>query len=49
MEEFSTQYVLNDSKSGDEEWSDWVKKAEKLGVGELTKIYNDAQKRFDAL
>ena len=44
--EFATKYILNNG--GEKEWNDWLKEAEKLGSKELEKIYNDAQKRFDA-
>ncbi len=44
--EFSTQYILGNG--GDKEWNEWLAKAEKLGYKEIEKIYNDAQKRYDA-
>ena len=44
--EFATKYVLNNL--GDKEWNEWLKKAENLGYKDLVKVYNDAQKRFDA-
>ena len=47
LEEFSTQYVLGNG--GDKEWNEWLGKLEKLGVSELKRIYNEAQKRYDAL
>ena len=47
IEEFSTQYVLGNG--GDKEWNEWLGKLDKLGVPELKKIYNEAQKRYDAL
>jgi putative aldouronate transport system substrate-binding protein len=46
MKEFATKYVLNNQ--GDKEWEEWLKKAEALGYEKLVKVYNDAQKRFDA-
>ena len=46
--EFYVQYIMNPS-SGDKEWNEWLKKAESLGVSQLEKVYNDAQKRYDAL
>lgn len=46
-EEFSAKYVLG-SETGDQAWENWLKKAESFNVDELTKITNEAQKRFDA-
>lgn len=46
-EEFAAKYVLG-TETGDEAWENWLKKAESLGVKELTEITNAAQKRFDA-
>ena len=46
--EFYVQYIMN-PKAGDKEWNAWLKDAEKHGVSQLEKIYNDAQKRYDAL
>ena len=46
--EFYVQYIMNPN-AGDKEWNDWLEKAEKHGVSQLEKIYNDAQKRYDAL
>ncbi len=45
-QEFATKYVLNNL--GDKEWNVWVEKAKSLGCDIIVKIYNDAQKRFDA-
>lgn len=44
--EFSAKYILNGG--GEKEWNEWLKQADKLGSKEIEKIYNDAQKRFDA-
>ncbi|WP_438350565.1 extracellular solute-binding protein [Paenibacillus sp. FA6] len=46
-EEFNTKYVL-DKSYGDAQWEAWKASADKLGASELAKIFNDAQKRFDA-
>ena len=46
--EFYVQYIMNPA-SGDKEWNEWLAKAEKNGVSQLEKVYNDAQKRYDAL
>ena len=46
-EEFSTNYVLKNY--GDKEWAEWLKEAKKLGAEEILKVYNDAQKRYDAM
>lgn len=43
-QEYALKYIM-----GQETWENWLKKAESLGVAELTKIYNDAQKRYDAM
>ena len=40
--EFSVKYIL-----GDASWDEWVKKANSLGAEDLTKIYNDAQARYN--
>jgi len=46
--EFATKYILGTS-TGDAAWKEWLEKAEKLGAGEIVKVYNDAQKRYDAM
>ena len=46
--EFYVQYIMNPA-SGDKEWNEWLEKAERNGVSKLEKVYNDAQKRYDAL
>ena len=46
--EFYVQYIMNPS-SGDKEWNAWLKEAEARGVKELEKVYNEAQKRYNAL
>jgi len=43
---FSTMYVINPS-FGNEQWNEWVKKMESLGLDKMTSIYNEAQKRND--
>ena len=43
-QEYSLKYIM-----GTASWDEWVKKAESLGADELTKIFNDAQKRYDAM
>ncbi len=45
--EFVSQYILS-SSTGDAAWNAWVQKANGLGAKEMVKIYNDAQKRYDA-
>lgn len=46
-EEFNAKYVL-DKKYGDEQWEEWKKNIAKKGVDAYMKVYNDAQKRYDA-
>jgi len=46
-EEFVTKYILNNGT--DKDWEEWLSKAKKLGEDEVIKIFNDAQKRYDAL
>ncbi len=43
-QEFSLKYIMGNAK-----WEDWIAKAKSLNVDELVKIYNDAQKRYDAM
>ena len=45
--EFASKYIITND-SGDSAWNAWLQKAETMGVKELVKIYNDAQKRYDA-
>jgi len=45
--EFNAKYILN-KNYGDKEWNDWVASAEKQGAADFAKVYNDAQKRYDA-
>ena len=45
-EQFSTRYVVN-SSFGDDEWDEWIQKADSFGLNEVVKVYNDAQKRYD--
>lgn len=46
-QEFSAKYILTKSH-GEAQWQEWLKNAEKLGVKDLEKIYNEAQKRYDS-
>lgn len=45
--EFSSKFVI-DPGYGEEEWQEWLLKAEKLGAKKLEEAYNSAQKRYDA-
>ncbi len=45
--EFASKYIITND-SGDSAWNAWLQKAETMGAKELVKIYNDAQKRYDA-
>ncbi|CAN7378042.1 extracellular solute-binding protein [Paenibacillus sp. LjRoot153] len=47
-EEFNAKYVL-DKKYGDEQWEEWKKTIAKKGVDAYIKVYNDAQKRYEAV
>jgi putative aldouronate transport system substrate-binding protein len=44
--EFAMNYVIN-PKYGDVEWQKWLSDAKALGLAELEKNYNDAQKKYD--
>lgn len=46
-EEFNAKYIL-DKSYGDAQWEEFKKSISKQGMDELIKIYNDAQKRYDA-
>ncbi|CAH1192227.1 Lipoprotein LipO [Paenibacillus allorhizoplanae] len=46
-EEFNAKYVL-DKKYGSEQWEEWKKNIAKKGLDAYMKVYNDAQKRYDA-
>ncbi len=45
-QEFAASYILNNGT--DEDWNEWLKKAEKLGLSRVIEILNQAQKRYDA-
>ena len=45
--EFASKYIVT-NETGDAAWNAWVQKANSLGAQEMVKIYNDAQKRYDA-
>ena len=45
--EFASRFVLNKSY-GENEWNDWLKKAETLQYEKLEEIYQGAQKRYDS-
>jgi len=45
--ELAMNYVINDNY-GDAEWQKWLADAKVLGVEEIEKNYNDAQKIYDA-
>ncbi|KQX64896.1 extracellular solute-binding protein [Paenibacillus sp. Root444D2] len=46
-EEFNAKYIL-DKKYGDSQWEEWKKTIAKKGLDAYIKVYNDAQKRYDA-
>lgn len=46
-QEFFSNYVLG-ANTGDQAWAQWCEKAKSLGCEDVVKVYNDAQKRFDA-
>ena len=46
IKEFSAKFVLV-PEMGEDDWKEWIKKAESLGCNELVKIHNDAQKRYN--
>ncbi len=45
--ELAMNYVI-DNSYGETQWQNWLKEAKALGVDELVKNYNDAQKLYDA-
>ncbi len=45
--EFASKYIVT-NETGDAAWNAWVQKANDMGAQELVKIYNEAQKRYDA-
>ena len=47
-QEFAAKYILNPD-SGDKEWEEWLKKADKYGVNKAKEILNTAQKRYDEM
>ena len=45
--EFAAKYVMN-ANYGEAEWNKWISEAKALGLDEIEKNYNDAQKKYDA-
>ncbi|GEM_PF-187055 len=45
--EFASKYIVA-NETGESAWNAWIQKAESLGASEMVKIYNEAQKRYDA-
>ncbi|MBU5451000.1 extracellular solute-binding protein [Acetivibrio sp. MSJd-27] len=41
------KYIMS-ADSGDAVWNKWVQESKQLGADDIIKIYNDAQKRYDA-